>query len=119
MKNMVISYKSYEDITEDYLGVPLHTTVEVLEVIDNDGLNFEVKECRKELQVDFRRMKSTTLDIDFSLVYTHQKLNSKVHKSNTFYFINRMAIIRYLIFFWSDLVQFLTVNLGASFSQGY
>jgi hypothetical protein len=69
---MVISYKSYEDITEDYLGAPLYTTVEVLEVIDNDGLNFEVKECRKELQVDFIGMKSTTLDIDFSLVYTHQ-----------------------------------------------
>jgi hypothetical protein len=32
MENMVISERSYEDIVEDYLRVPLYTNVEALEV---------------------------------------------------------------------------------------
>jgi hypothetical protein len=35
---------------EDYLGVPLHTMVKVLKVIDDDELKFEVRECVEELQ---------------------------------------------------------------------
>jgi hypothetical protein len=32
VENMVISERSYEDIVEDYLRVPLYTNVEALEV---------------------------------------------------------------------------------------
>jgi hypothetical protein len=30
---------------EDYLGIPLHIMVKVLEVINDDELKFEVKKC--------------------------------------------------------------------------
>ena len=49
---MIIFDNSSKDIMKDYLEVLLNTKVEVLEVIDDDELKFEVKECGNELQAD-------------------------------------------------------------------
>jgi hypothetical protein len=38
---------------EDYLGVSLHTQLEVLGVVDDEEIKSEVEECRKELQMEF------------------------------------------------------------------
>jgi len=45
---MVISNNSSKNIMKDYLEVALDTKVEVLEVMDNNKIKFEVKECMKE-----------------------------------------------------------------------
>jgi predicted ATPase len=50
IEDMVISDNFLKATMEDYLGVPLHTMVKVLKVIDDDELKFEVKECVEELQ---------------------------------------------------------------------
>jgi histone-lysine N-methyltransferase SETD2 len=39
-KDIIIPDNSSRDIMEDYLGVPLHTTVKVLEVKDDNELKF-------------------------------------------------------------------------------
>ena len=49
----VICYKSLTDVIEDYLGVSLHTQLEVLGVADDEEIKSEVEECRKELQMEF------------------------------------------------------------------
>jgi hypothetical protein len=50
---MIISDNSSKDIMKDYLEVFFDTKVEeVLEVIDDDELKVEVKECGNELQAD-------------------------------------------------------------------
>jgi hypothetical protein len=49
MEGMVISNNSSKNIMKDYLEVALDTKVEVLEVMDNNKIKFEVKECMKEL----------------------------------------------------------------------
>jgi predicted RNA-binding protein with RPS1 domain len=49
MEGMVISNDSSKDIIKDYLEVSLDTKVKVLEVMDNDKIKFEVKECMKKL----------------------------------------------------------------------
>jgi hypothetical protein len=43
MEDTIISYNSPKDILKDYLEVSLYTKVEVLEVIDDDGVKFEKK----------------------------------------------------------------------------
>ena len=80
---MIISNNSFKDIIKYYLEVSLYTKVKVLEVIDDDELKFEEKECVKELQVDFIETKSITLDMDSSLAYTHHKLNFEAHRLKT------------------------------------
>jgi predicted ATPase len=50
IEDMVISDNFLKATMEDYLGVPLHTMVKVLKVIDDDELKFEVRECVEELQ---------------------------------------------------------------------
>jgi len=50
IEDMIISDNFLKATMEDYLGVPLHTMVKVLKVIDDDELRFEVKECVEELQ---------------------------------------------------------------------
>ena len=53
MEDMIISDNSSKDIMKDYLEVFFDTKVEeVLEVIDDDELKVEVKECGNELQAD-------------------------------------------------------------------
>jgi hypothetical protein len=85
MEDTIISYNSPKDILKDYLEVSLYTKVEVLEVIDDDGVKFEKKkECVKELQVNFIGTKNITLNMDFSLAFNHHKLN---------YFMNMLAIM--------------------------
>jgi len=64
-----------------------------LEVIDDDEVKFEEKECVKELQVE---TKSITLDLDSSLACTHHKLNFEAHRSKICYFVNILAIMLYL-----------------------
>jgi len=49
IEDMVISDNFIKATMEDYLGVPLHTMVKVLKVIDDDELKFEVRECVEEL----------------------------------------------------------------------
>ena len=103
---------------KDYFGIPLNTTVEVLD-IDDDELKFEVEKCGKNLQVDFIGIESIISNIDFSLLYTHYKLNFEVHMSKTCCFASKLATIidlKYL-FIWSGKVQFLTDNSRTSFSQ--
>jgi hypothetical protein len=56
-KDMLISNKFSKDIIKYYLEVFFYSNVEVLEVIDDDGVKFEVKESMKELHVDFIGMK--------------------------------------------------------------
>jgi hypothetical protein len=51
-----------------------------LEIINDEEVKFEVNECMKELQVDFIRTESITLNMDFSLAYTNHKLNFEVHR---------------------------------------
>jgi hypothetical protein len=53
MKDMGSSENSPKSIFKDYLEVSLYPKVEVLEVIDDDEVKLEEKECVKELQVDF------------------------------------------------------------------
>jgi len=53
MMDTVICYKSLTDVMEDYLGVSLHTRLEVSGVADDEEIKFEVEKCRKELQIDF------------------------------------------------------------------
>ena len=43
MEDSLISEKSYGDIMEDYFGVLLNTTIEVLEDIDDDVLKLSVR----------------------------------------------------------------------------
>jgi predicted ATPase len=50
IEDMVISDNFLKATMEDYLGVPLHTMVKVLKVIDDDELKFEVRESVEELQ---------------------------------------------------------------------
>jgi hypothetical protein len=52
MEDMIISDNSSKDIMKDYLEVFFYTKVEVLEVVDDDELKVEVKECGNELQAD-------------------------------------------------------------------
>ena len=47
MEDMAIFDNSPKGIMKNYLGIPLHTKVEVLKIIDDDELKFEVKECGK------------------------------------------------------------------------
>lgn len=119
MEDMVIFYNSPKDKMKDYLEVFLHSKIEVLEVIDDDEVKFEVKECVKELQVDFIGTKSITLNMDFSLAYTHHKLYFEVHMSKTYYFMNMLATMLYsnYLFMWKGRIQFLKVNLKASLSK--
>jgi hypothetical protein len=56
-KDMLISNKFSKDIIKYYLEVFFYSNVEVLEVIDDDGVKFVVKESVKELHVDFIGMK--------------------------------------------------------------
>ena len=87
--------------------------------IDDDELKFEVEKYGKNLQVDFIGIESIISNIDFSLLYTHYKLNFEVHMSKTCYFASKLATIIYLkyLFIWSGKVQFLTDNSRTSFSQ--
>jgi hypothetical protein len=64
-----------------------YSKVEVLEVIDDDEVKFEEKECVKELQVDFIESEGIKLNMEFSLACTHHKLNFEVHQSRTNYFV--------------------------------
>jgi hypothetical protein len=64
-----------------------YSKVEVLEVIDDDEVKFEEKECVKELQVDFIESEGIKLNMEFSLACTHHKLNFEVHQSRTSYFV--------------------------------
>ena len=50
IEDMVFSDNFHKATIEDYLGVPLHTMVKVLKVIDDHELKFEVRECVEELQ---------------------------------------------------------------------
>lgn len=54
------------------------SSTDIMVVIDDDELKFEVEQCVKELQVNFIGMESLTLDIDFVLACTQHKLNFKV-----------------------------------------
>ena len=56
-KDMLISNKFSKDIIKYYLEVFFYSNVKVLEVIDDDGFKFEIKEYVKELHVDFIGMK--------------------------------------------------------------
>ena len=57
MKNKLIFYKSSRGIMKDYFRVLWQTKVEVLRVVNDEEIKFEVEECVKELQVDFIRTK--------------------------------------------------------------
>ena len=71
------------------------SSTDIMEVIDDDELKFEVEQCVKELQVNFIGMESLTLDMDFVLPCTQHKLNFKVHKSKTCFFVNRQVTTLY------------------------
>jgi hypothetical protein len=81
---------------KNYLGIPLHTNVEVLKIIDDDELKFEVKECGKKLEVNFIGRENITLDMDFSFTFIHHKLNFEVYMSKTSNFMNRLSTMLYL-----------------------
>ena len=119
MMDLVISVKSSRDIMEDYFGFPLNTIVDVLEDIDDSELKFEVEKCGNELQVNFIGMERITSNMDFSLLYTHHKLNFENHKSKTCYFVNKLATILYFkyLFPWCGKVQFMIDNSRMNFSQ--
>ena len=53
------------------------------------------------------------------LSYTHYKLNFKVYRSKTCYFVNKLATIIYsnYLFHWGGRIQFLIDNSSTSFSQ--
>jgi len=91
IEDMVLLDNSSKYIMKDYLEVSLDTKFEVLEVIDDDEIKYEVKECGKDLQVDFIRTKSIILNRNFSLACTHHKLKFEVHESKTCYFVNILA----------------------------
>ena len=112
MKDMGSSENSPKSIFKDYLEVSLYPKVEVLEVIDDDEVKLEEKECVKELQVDFIGTKNIILTMEFFLAFTLYKLNFKVHWSRTCYFMNMLATLLYLkyLFIWSGKVQFLIDN---------
>lgn len=89
-----------------------------MEIINDDEVKFEVNECMKELQVDFIRTESITLNMDFSLAYTDHKLNFEVHrqKHGTLWSCWLQCYIRSVCSFGVE-VQFLTDNSSASFSE--
>jgi hypothetical protein len=72
----------------------------VLEIINDEEVKFEVNECMKELQVDFIRTESITLNMDFSLACTHHKLNFEVQMSKTCYIAIKLATMLYLKYLW-------------------
>lgn len=78
----------------------------MLEVINDNEVKLEEKQCAKKLQVDFIVMESITLNIKFSLAYANHKLNFKVHRSRTYYFVKMLATMLYLkyLFTWSGRV---------------
>jgi len=119
IEEMVLPDNSSKYIIKDYLEVSLDTKVEVLEVIDDDEIKYEVKECGKELQVDFIRTKSIILNMNFSVACTHHILKFEVHESKTCYFVNLLATMLYskYLFLGSGRVQFLTDNSGARFLE--
>ena len=79
MEDMMISNNSPKGIIKNYLEVSLYSIIKVLEVIDDDEVKFEVIECGKELQVNFIGIKNITLNMMFSFVCTHHKLNLQVY----------------------------------------
>lgn len=91
IEDMVLLDNSSKYIMKDYLVVSLDTKVEVLEVMDDDEVKYEVKECGKELQVDFIGTKSIILNRNFSLACTHHKLKFEVQESKTCNFVNILA----------------------------
>jgi hypothetical protein len=96
MEDMAIFDNSLKGIMKNYLGIPLHTNVEVLKIIDDDELKFEVKECGKKLEVNFIGRENITLDMDFSFAFIHHKLNFEVYMSKTSNFMNRLSTMLYL-----------------------
>jgi len=79
MEDMMISNNYPKGIIKDYLEVSLYSMIKVLEVIDDDEVKFEVTKCGNELQVNFIGIKNITLNIIFSFVCTHHKLNLQVY----------------------------------------
>lgn len=104
---------------KDYLEVFLYPKVEVLEVINDDEVKLEEKECVKELQVDFIGTKNIILTMKFFLAFKLYKLNFEVHRSRTRYFMNILATLLYLkyLFIWSGKVQFFIDNLMVIFLE--
>jgi hypothetical protein len=95
MEDMAIFDNSLKGIMKNYLGIPLHTNVEALKIIDHE-LKFEVKECGKKLEVNFIGRENITLDMDFSFTFIRHKLKFEVYMSKTSNFMNRLSTMLYL-----------------------
>jgi hypothetical protein len=77
-----------------------------LEVINDDEVKLEEKQCVKKLQVDFIVMENITLNMKFFLAYAHHKLNFKVYRSRTCYFVKMLATMLYSKYYSLGVEEF-------------
>jgi hypothetical protein len=70
-------------------------------------VKFKLEKFMKKLQVDFIKIKSIILNMNFSLACKHHKLNFEVYWSKIWYFMTRLATLLYVSIplVWSNLIS--------------